>query len=266
VLGHRFRKHPTITSAYRVRWEAEDHEVTFRADLADEYPDTLRLLTFGDPLFASLLREVPNPAGPVFGLARVRSLQPRPARAGWYRPIDSELAEIQSLSALRDALTPSEADEALLAEAQSAFLSVMGLHLDHQHEDRIRRQQERRSALIERGRRLLTQATYVWLGRRSTLFGGGLPPIGPSTFPSMLAEVKYPFAPLAVKVGGEVDLSSESPEWQEIATKNEKQLEGTWRSLEGEAKQLLQQLIAADDPGSAGPPAPPSVEVEAELV
>lgn len=266
ALGHRFRKHPTITNAYRVRWEGEDHEVTFRAELADEYPDTLRLLTFGDPLFASLLREVPLPSAPVFGLARVLSLQPSPPRAAWYRPIDSGLAEIQSLSALRGALTPSEATDGLLAEAQSAFLTVVLSDLERQHQDRIKERQERRSALIERGRRLLTQATYVWLGRRSTLLGGGVPPLGSSTFSSMLTEVKYPFAPLAVKVGGEVDLSSGSPEWSGIASKTDKQLEGIWRSLEAEAKQLLQQLVTSDGTGAAATSMPPTVEVEAGLV
>lgn len=83
---------------------------------------------------------------------------------------------------------------------------------------------------------------------------------------SMLAEVRCPFASLAVKVGGEVDPSSESLEWQVIAAKKEKQLEGIWRSLDGEARQLLQQLIASDDLDSAARPAPPTVEVEAELV
>lgn len=265
ALGHRFRTHPTITGAHRVRWEGEDHEVTFRAELADEYPDTLRLLTFGDPLFRSLLREVPLPAGPVFGLARVHSLHPGPTRAAWYRPSDSGVAEIQSLAALHESLSPTEADDGLLTEARSAFLSMMESELAQQHDARTRRHEERRSALIERGRRILTRATYAWLARRSTLFGGGPPSIGPSTVQSMLADAKYPFAPLAVKVGGEIDTPTESPEWKEISAKSEKQLEGIWQSLEGEAKQLLQQLIASDDL-DVTPHQPPTVEVEAELV
>lgn len=265
ALGHRFRKHPRITGAFRVRWEGEDHEVTFRADLADEYPDTLRLLTFGDPLFRSLLEEVPKPQAPVFGLARVHSLQPGPTRAAWYRSSESGIAEIQYFATLRESLSPAASDDAFLADAQSAFLSVVESELADQQDAGDRRNEERRSALVERGRRVLTRATYTWLGRRSTLFGGGLPPMGPSTVQSMLSDAKYPFAPLAVKVGGEIELTAESPEWQEVAAKNEKQLEGIWHSLEGEAKHVLEQVIASEGPETPLQQ-PPAVEVEAELV
>ena len=265
ALGHRFRRHNLIAGAFRVRWEGEDHEVTFRAELADEYPDTLRLLTFGDPLFRSLLEEIPQPQAPVFGLARVHSLQPSPPRTAWYRPTESGLAEIQSLAVLRESLSPAASDEGLLTDAKSAFLSVVESGLVDQQDARDRRNEERRSALIERGRRTLTRATYAWLGRRSTLFGGGLPSMGPSTVQSMLADAKYPFARLAVKVGGEIELTAESPEWQEVAAKNEKQLDGIWQSLEGEAKQVLQQVIASEGPENS-PRQPPAVQVEAELV
>jgi hypothetical protein len=265
ALGHRFRKHPEITGAYRVRWEGDDHEVTFRGELSDEYPDTLRLLTFGDPLFRSLLEQVPEPKVSVFGVARIRLLQPGPIRTAWYRQSGEGVSEIQSLSSLRESLRPTAIDDALLVDARAAFVSQVQNGLLDEEEATQRRLKERRSSLLERGRRLLARAACVWHAKKSTLFGGGMPPVGPSTVQSMIADVKYPFAGLAVKAGVDIDLSAESPEWQEVASKSDKQLEGIWQSLDREAKQVLHQVIASEAEAETSDE-PPVLEITAQFV
>ena len=264
ILGHRFRRHAEIPGAYRVRWEGEDHDVTFLGDIADEYPDTLQLLTFGDPLFAGLLEQVPEIAEPTFGLARIRSLRPGPRRVAWYREARDGVTEVQSLAALRSVLEPRPADEDLLGDAEGAFLSAVQTILHDSAEAEHRRHEERQSALRERGRRVVARAAYVWLAKKTILLGA-TPAIGPTTVQSMLAEVKYPFAPMAVKVGADLDLSDGSPDWQEIKAKNTKQLDGIWQSLETEAKRLLQRVLEAEAlpiPSDE----PPIVEIEAEFV
>ena len=81
----------------------------------------------------------------------------------------------------------------------------------------------------------------------------------------MLAEAKYPFAPLAVKVGTDIDLSAESPEWQEITAKNTKQLDGLWQVLEREARSVLEQVLGTVEP-RFGVDEVPVVEVEVDQV
>ena len=51
TLGPRFRSHPDIDGAFQVKRESRQHLVTFSPGLANQRPDTLRLLTFGDTLF-----------------------------------------------------------------------------------------------------------------------------------------------------------------------------------------------------------------------
>lgn len=264
ILGHRFRRHPEIPGSYRVRWEGEDHEVTFQADIADEYPDTLRLLTFGDPLFDGLLNQVPQVDKPTFGLARIRSLRPGPPRAAWYRESADGITEIQSFDTLQAALRPQTPGGHFLAEAKSAFLSEVEAMLTAEADAERRRAEEHQSALREQGRRVLARAIYVWLAKQAAATGT-TPAITPTTLESMLGDAKYPFAPLAVKVGIGIDLSLESPDWQEIIAKNDRQLDGLWQALEREAKQVLQRIIDSE----AEPPTthePLTVEIEAELI
>jgi superfamily II DNA or RNA helicase len=265
VLGHRFRPHPEVADAFRVRWEGDDHEVTFRPEVADEYPETLRLLTFGDPLFQGLLEEIEEPRDPRFGLARVRSLQPGPTRTAWYRATEEGVVEIQALSSLLGSLQPRDADDELLREAEAAFLSLVHQELESEAEAEQRRHDERLSSLQQRGLRALARATYVWVTRNSSLPREGLPIPTSSTVQQMVADVKYPFAGLAVKVGTDIDSSGESPEWKDIRTKDDKQLQGIWQALEREAKQVLQQIMAADA-GSTVSVESPAVELMVEAV
>jgi hypothetical protein len=262
VLGHRFRKHPGITGAFRVRWEGEDHEVTFRAELVDEYPDTLRLLTFGDPLLLALLGEVQEPEKAEFGLARVATLQPGRPRVGWYRIDDDGVIEVQSYAALQAGLVPTPTSSDLRGEAESAFVTMVDALLSDELEGERRRRREQQSAAYERGRLLLVRAGCLWSARNSCLFGGDLAAVGATTIQQMVAEARYPFAPLASKVGVDAVLSVNSPEWQEVLGKNEKQLEAVWQSLDRETRRVLQQVL---DTESIDHPADHAAGVEVEI-
>ena len=56
-----FKPHPNIEGVHLVEWNGEHVAVTFRPELFDRLPDSLRLLTFGEPLLSELLAKVPEP-------------------------------------------------------------------------------------------------------------------------------------------------------------------------------------------------------------
>lgn len=69
-LGSCFRPHPSFAHAHLLRWNGEEHTVTFDPLLFDQHPNSVRLLSFGDELFDELLsgmeylRRSPNPESP----------------------------------------------------------------------------------------------------------------------------------------------------------------------------------------------------------
>ena len=60
-LGKYFKKHPEIQNAYLLNKESKYIAVTFNPLVFDRYPETLRLLSFGEPLMTDLLKDIPDP-------------------------------------------------------------------------------------------------------------------------------------------------------------------------------------------------------------
>jgi hypothetical protein len=60
-LGHRFRPHLTIHGAYQLDWHGAWQEITFDANLFDEHPNTLKLMTYGSGLLEEVLAVVEPP-------------------------------------------------------------------------------------------------------------------------------------------------------------------------------------------------------------
>ena len=238
ALGRRFRPHGEAKGAYLVRGEG----VTFRPDTADQHPETLRLLTFGDPLFAALLAEFPAPAPSRFGIARVEAVDPAPPRAAWYRAAGDSLVTIESLDSLRKALDRPGGNPDLPADARGAFLSALENEQTREYEGARRRQKERASALWEKGRRILAKAAYVWLARHTSLFEGRLPPMTSETVKSMIEAEGYPFAPLAVRVGADIPLSPEDPDWLNTQGHTQQSLQNKRQNLKHQAENLLSHL------------------------
>ena len=247
ALGRKFRPHGEVEGAYLVHGEA----VTFRPDAADRHPETLRLLTFGDPLFSDLLAEFPAPEADRFGIARVETIGQTPPRAAWYRDDGDSLVTVESLESLRKAFDRSGGNPGLAADARGAFLSALEEGRSREGEAVHRRRGERASALVEKGRRILAEAAYVWLARRASLFEGGLPPMTPDTVQAMVQAEGFPFGPLAVLAGADVSLSPGDPYWQRVDGAAASSLEMTMRRIESQAGALLEPLAASRDRAAA---------------
>ena len=257
ALGRKFRPHGEVEGAYLVHGEA----VTFCPDAADQHPETLRLLTFGDSLFSALLAEFPAPAPSRFGIARAATVGQAPPRAAWYRDAGDSLEAVESLASLRKAFDRRGGNPGLSADARGAFLSALENGRNREGEAVRRRREERASALREKGRHILAKAAYVWLARRASLFEGGLPPMTTDTVQAMVQAEEFPFGPLALLVGADISLSPDDPDWQRVDGAAASSLELTMRRLESQAEALLDSLAGAPPP----PPPESTSEIETEV-
>ncbi len=247
TIGHRFRPDAAQRGAYHIDGQA----VTFRYDVADQHPETLRMLTFGDSVFSRLLAEFPDPAEARFDIARVESLGRSPRQVGWYHDTEQGLTTIDTMADLNKAIHSSIRNPDIGTDATAAFVSYLDNQRTRDDDDKGSRQAERLSALRETGHRILKQATYVWLAREDTLFGTDSPPMTEQAITSMIQAEVFPFAPLATLVGIDFHLSTTDPEWQAISGGSRSSLDGRMQHLRNQAQQLLGPLAAAtpEQPG-----------------
>ena len=241
TIGHLFRTGKDRPGVYRT----SGRDVTFRPDVADMYPETLRLLTFGSSLFSDLLGRFPDPAGTSFGIARVEATDRSPRQVAWYRPTERGLTTIDTLADLQEALDGSIRDPDLAAEAAGDFLSSLENQRSRETEAQGARHAERRSAIRENGRRILRQATYVWLARQANLFGEDVPAMTGQAVVLMVQNQGFPFAPLSRVAGIDLHLSAADPEWQSIRGRSRPSLDGEMQHLRNQATRLIEPLAAA---------------------
>jgi hypothetical protein len=253
-LGPRFQAHGEIEGAFVCRWEGADLAVTFRPDVADDYPDTLTFLTYGDPVLRGLLAAVPEP--PLGNrVARVSVTEPDRPWIGWYAPVGHDFRAIAAFADARVAAAAMDEENAEWVDgAEQAFARDVSQQLEEEREQRIRQADGRVSALRERTRLVLARGTYLWAIRQ-----GGGPGVTPATTQSMIFAEKYPWAPLSALAVELPSVSYSDPVCQELVQKNAKQLEGLWLSTRTDAEQLVHQLVKAVDVSAEAAANPPEV-------
>ncbi len=240
TIGHRFQRDAERPGVYRV----DGRHVTSRPEVADQYPESIRLLTYGDSLFAELLHRFPEPTGARFGIARVEDGGRSPGQVGWYRATDRGITTIDTMADLQKALDGSIRSPDLATEAASAFLSYLENRQDREAKAARARYAERRSAMLEEGRRILKLATYVWLAGQDNLFGGDVPQMTGQALISMVKAERYPFSALASLAGADLRLSADDPEWQSISGRSRPSLDAEMRHLRNRSDRLIGPLSA----------------------
>jgi superfamily II DNA or RNA helicase len=269
ALASRFRRHPEIEGAYLVTVGGEEVAVTFDPTVSDEHPDSVRLLTFGDRVLEELLEALGKPHRPTGALVRVQLVDARRPLVAWYRPDASGVSRIDRLEDLRAALRADPGGEVQLDEVQALaeedFAAAVTRRLEAEHQEALRRADERLSALRERARELLERATYVWAARQA---GGGsqVTALGETTVQAMVLTEGYPFGPLGAKAAGMPSVGKDTPGWAEIEPKNAKQLEGLWQSLKNEAGRLVRRIVDAELARERIAAPPPDPVLEAQVV
>ncbi len=266
ALAPRLRPHPEIARAYVVTVGGEDVAVTFDTDVSDEYPETVRLLTFGDSVLEQLLASIGAPRGTLGKLVRVQTTDWPRRCVAWYRLSDGGVSRVEGLADLRAVVSgPAPTGDGWSIEAEEDFVRSLTRRLEAERDEAVRRVDERLSALRERARELLARATYAWAARRAGS-GSEVGGITETTVRSMVTTEGYPFGPLSAKVTEPPSVGKDTREWAEIEPKNPKQLEGLWEAIKTEADRLVRRIVEAEQARELASAPPPAPSIETAVV
>ena len=252
-----FRPHPDIADAYLLNWQGEQLPVTFSPACFDQYPDSVRFLSYGSPLLAEILASLPEPDEELLqnaGIVRRVASADFELR-GWYaRPKPGALpAPITTFSALADhlksATPPLAADDALATTAAEAFASEVA-RAQERHADIIyKRRRAHYLAVRAKAQQLLLRAALVELalGQSRHMFDEV---IYPSEFNEQavlgLQRRGFPWGAL-LKLAYQPGLvpHPEDDFFLKIAGERRESLIGRLKQLTGEARELVQALSDA---------------------
>ncbi len=169
LTRHRFTPHPSIPDAFWLSGGPEARAVTFRRSVFDRHPDTVELMSYGNPTFDALLKEVADP----------RSADPKgssdPAGAAMllrdheYPPV--AVSVMKDARTVQEVDTAAEYDEAIRREAQwssedrEKARMILGSARARADEDAAHAATERRAAqlraLREEARQVLVRSAHI---------------------------------------------------------------------------------------------------------
>lgn len=170
-----FQPHPEIADAYLLSWDEATIPITFSAARFDEYPNTLQLLSYGNPLLEQILDSLPPPEEYPAHLVRFTTSETLPV-CGWYALGDGEPVPVTRLAQLTQVARQAAGGLPLAAEAAEAARGRFDRQVEGIHEAYRSRlahhAAQRQSTLKARARRLLEKAALVEIcqGRQATLF------------------------------------------------------------------------------------------------
>jgi len=252
VTGHLFRPQPELPGAYLLSWKGESLPVTFSPKVFDEHPDTVRFLSYGSPLLADILANVPQPDGAEEGfLVRCHTGGQFDLRA-WYlfispgikpKPIESFIEFKDWLERQTDAaLSTSAAVDQAKTNLQEAYAGLLQRQSDILQ---LRRKAEYLTLRVKAQHLLLRAAMVeIALGRSPDLFDTN---VYPTAFTEQavlnLQRHRFPWAPLLSLVN-DPGLKPEEgdPYFERIASDKRDSLKGRFSQLTQEARRTVQSL------------------------
>jgi superfamily II DNA or RNA helicase len=170
---HLFTPHPEIADAYLLQWRDTQIAVTFSAAQFDTFPDSLQLLSYGNPLLSEILASIPMPDAYPAHLARFAADEVWPLRA-WYDLSSAQVRPITSFAALKKAIQAADTSVSDLhhAQAQQRFAQDVEATTSAYRQRLTQHVRQQLAVLQARARRLLEQAALIeiTLGRRRSLF------------------------------------------------------------------------------------------------
>ena len=248
--------HPEIPDAWLLRWNDGEIPVTFNRELFDRFPETLRFLTYGEPLLAELLKRVPFMQAEIadLPLIRISAEAPSPLTA-WYAPGKNDVRPIGTLRELEAILdAPQSTDRQGMEfeeEAKNRFDALIRERKENFETFARLVKQAARLALEERGRRLLMEAALCAIARsqHAPLFDQDSATAGfdEDTLQRMRRK-GYPFAPLfhLVETTG-LRPDAADPFWAKISGKSEREIHGIEDAIRREMKELLKRLAEENE-------------------
>ncbi|NTU81840.1 MAG: DEAD/DEAH box helicase family protein, partial [Chloroflexales bacterium] len=266
-LRDRFQPHPTIPGAYFLSWEDRLIAVTFNRQVFDTYASTVRLLTYGVPLFTDLLNTVekPIPASGMNGLLHLSIEQPAPAHAYYTcdtRPrLISEIREVENLAPntnwseeLRQ--TAVQAMQERIAARAEQLRSVIE---NRQRAEKLAHEAEARDILLH------TALVEIAMGQQPDMFDHALPQAFSEQAIIGLKRHRFPFAPLLRLVNIEnLQPSPTDPFYVQIQNGSRDTLRRQFDQLRARAEEAV-KIIAPQEANMQAPVAQEQLLREAIL-
>lgn len=256
ALWMHFHPHETLEGAYWLDLDGRKIPVTFDRQRFDEHPNTLQLLTYGNPLWERLLEMAPpiEPGVETGAVLRVAVETPLQRVAYYARDAEGALQPLHNVQALRQALAvnvvPPPWPEACLAEAYTLTQTAAEVEWKQIQAGKKQLREARHAALLAQAGRLLLDATLIELalGQQLSLLDVGSYPL--SFDGQAVANLKrhgYPWAGLVRLLQQEDALSKPQPTdpfFMSIQGNTAEQLKRQFEHLTQQAKQLLKDLVA----------------------
>ncbi len=252
-LRERFRPHPQIAGAYSLQDEKGGEEtVTFDPAVFDAHPETVQLLTFGNPLLEALLgrRGSGEPEAFVGPFLRLRTEGP-PERVGYYgldgdgrpRPV-VRLAEVRRV--LEETVSGKGWTEEAMEAARWDFRAQVEAERARRQAGWEQLEQARERARAARAARMLVQAALIELalGQQRDLWGEERYPTAFDRSAVLgLRRHGYPWTALLRLAQEEVEAPSPTdPFFLEIQGETREQLRGRWERLQQQAEMWLEEV------------------------
>jgi hypothetical protein len=242
--------HRTIVGAYQLWNEGAAVPVTFDPRLFDEHPSTLQLLSYDNNLFNQLLKEVDTPHQNDLPPWIVKQTSENPPMCGYYMTTESGPKPILTLSTLEVALEhkapPFNFD--LLAKVKADFDQRIEDVKQKEIEVQEARRRAEQAALVEKGRQLLLEATYIIdiamalypsLFEKSPNFAGFT-----EDAVKQLKRHGYPFAPLLRLVDTtELTPVPSDPAWEKVQDASRESLQKKFEAIKKPIADLLQKMM-----------------------
>jgi ERCC4-related helicase len=243
VTSTLFTAHPEIEKAYFLQWENASYPVTFSGEVFDQHPDTLRMLTFGAPLFQQILNAIPEisdeTVSPFVRLSSETDVKVRQ----WFMVKGKSSFEISTVQSLQDNLGKLDSSTSMdIQTAGQKFKNTLQ-QISGQHNDII--QYRRKAEFLtnkKRAQSILVKAALVEivLGIQSDMFET-------ESYPTVFNEQAiiglqrhgFPWGPL-LKLAFENGLSpkEEDPYFQKISGENKSSLKTRFTELAKEARAI----------------------------
>jgi len=247
-----WEKDAQLPNAWLLKWDGEELSFSFDRDLFDQYPETIRLITYGEPLLESLLETVqplmrPDMAG--IPIVRCSISQPETI-VSYYALGDSEAIPIKTLGDLQKVLDTSPPDgkpgEKAESHAKEQFEVLVRESVQKAYQKEQIEYRSQLLALEEKGRGLLIKVALCDIGmaHEPTLFDQS--PVEADFDEETVQRLRnrgFPFAPLFHLLETE-KLKPEltDPFWLKVQGKSEREIRGIQDYLKREAKKLVEAL------------------------
>ena len=243
-----FQENPDLPGSYFMKLDGEKYSVTFDPALFDRYPNSLQLLTYGNPLLDRLLTII-DPAIEEKPWDRYLRCQSDLPMVAYYMLKQDEAKQITGYPELKEVLEDDTDKifnwtEELLSQAKSEFDSSVQSYLEHRKNIELKQKGAQLNLLQERGRQLLLRAALV--ADRLQAMDDSTPLSIDQRIQrgfKLLLKQKYPFTSLMKAISLQATDSLDYYSVEDYSNKSIESLQAHFRSLREQITELLKAIV-----------------------